>query len=79
MNHYLATFYTQFAAFQSHKALSQAEIKATRRPVPRSLSSSCGTCVDYQADSPCLDQLASDLESVYEIQGRDYILLLHHE
>ena len=36
-------------------------------PVPRKLSSSCGTCVRYAADEPHLDAMDEDTESVYEM------------
>ncbi len=37
-------------------------------PVPRALSSSCGTCVRYEADSPHAERFVKDLEAVYEAE-----------
>jgi len=49
-------------------------------PVPRALSSSCGTCVRYEADGPCYDAMDEDVECVYSVDGKDtYTLLLQKE
>ena len=76
---YIATFYTQAAALLSNRSLKQAGIPSKAGPVPRELSSSCGTCVHYTADTPMPDLLDRDLESVYEVTDTGYRLLLHHE
>ena len=80
MNNYIATFFTQFAAFQSHKNFAQAGIKAKLRPVPRALSSSCGTCIEYYAESACEELLNNDLEQLL-IKKEDgtYELLIENE
>lgn len=44
-------------------------------PVPRKLSSSCGTCVRYEADDSRSELLDTDAEAVYEDTGGEYILL----
>ena len=46
-------------------------------PVLRKLSSSCGTCVVYSADDPCLMQMDEDVEGVYEITGDETYRLLY--
>ncbi len=76
---YIATFYTQAAALLSNRALKQAGIASKAGPVPRELSSSCGTCVRYEADEPMCGLLDADLESVYEIDGSGFRLLLHRD
>jgi hypothetical protein len=45
-------------------------------PVPRKLSSSCGTCVRYFSDSPNLEAMDADVEGVYEKTGSDEYALL---
>ena len=40
-------------------------------PVPRKLSSSCGTCVRYSAEEPNLDAMDEDTEAVYEMLGNE--------
>ena len=55
-------------------------IDARMMPVFRKLSSSCGTCVVYAAESPCLEQMDEDVEGVYEITGpEEYSLLFENE
>lgn len=76
---YLATFYTQAAALLSNRALKNAGIESKAGPVPRELSSSCGTCVRYIADAPMKELLDRDVESVYEIRESGYLLLLHND
>ena len=62
MQAYIATFFTHYDATVFHKLLSSLNISSKMMPVPRKLSSSCGTCVSYQADAGHLEQL--DLEAV---------------
>ena len=40
-------------------------------PVPRKLSSSCGTCVRYLAEEPMLEAMDVDVEAVYEVTGKE--------
>ena len=57
------------------KALGKLGVKAQMAPVPRKLSSSCGTCVFFQSSGPELALMAEEVEGVYEIQGSEYLLL----
>ncbi len=75
----IATFYTHASALLSHRALKNAGIEAKMAPVPRSLSSSCGTCVSYRSDDPHFDLLDADVEAVYEASDDGYRRLLYHE
>ena len=61
---YVATFHTHFAAMRSQRNLKSLGIAARLAPVPRVLSSSCGTCVIYTADEPHLTALDRDTEQV---------------
>lgn len=71
----MATFHTHLAALRSCRALQRAgHGEARMAPVPRSLSSSCGTCVFYQAEEPLLSLLDRDLEAVYRQVNGGYIL-----
>jgi hypothetical protein len=52
MNRYVATFYSHFGALSYYKTLKEQGIMAVKlMPVPRTVSSSCGTCVYYECDS----------------------------
>lgn len=79
MNDYIATFHTHFAALKSHRTLTAAGISARMAPVPRKISSSCGTCVFYQAEHECLKLLDEDTEAIYRRGDADYVLLREFE
>jgi len=80
MNSYIATFHTHLAALLTSRSLSERGLRAQMMPVPRALSSSCGTCVRYEADGPCYDAMDEDVECVYSVDGKDtYTLLLQKE
>lgn len=49
MEEYIATFYSHFGAIRFKKACESAGLTAVVMPVPRNLSSSCGTCVKFRA------------------------------
>ena len=51
--------------------LNGAGAKAGMMPVPRKLSSSCGTCVRYLAEEPLLEKMDVDVEAVYEVIGKE--------
>jgi len=48
MNKYIASFFSHFGAVSYFKMIKKQGIKAKLMPVPRSISSSCGTCVYYE-------------------------------
>ena len=60
-------------------SLTACGAAARMMPVPRKLSASCGTCVSYQADSPLLEQMDTDVERVFAVDGDSYTLLLENE
>ena len=79
MNRYVATFHTHLSAMLTCRALTAAGLEARMAPVPRSISSSCGTCVFYAAQEPMAGLLDEDTERVYEQQGESYQMLLDLE
>ena len=73
---YVATFHTHFSALISAKKLSEKGVKNRMAPVPRKLSSSCGTCIMYCAEAPCIELLDCDVEGVYSVtEGGGYELV----
>ena len=55
-------------------------VRAQMMPVPRKLSSSCGTCVRYLAEEANLSAMDEDVEAVYEKIGKEeYTLLMDAE
>ena len=75
----IATFYTHAGAIVAHRALTQAGIDARMMPVPRRISSSCGTCVRYAAETPDAALFTQDFEALYLVEGRQYVKLLEAE
>ena len=60
MKQYVATFFSHFGALRFQKLCTKLGYEAQLSPVPRSLSSSCGTCVLFSApelDANTLQQL----------------------
>jgi len=76
MREYIATFHTHLSALMTSRTLAGQGLQARMMPVPRKLSSSCGTCVWYQAQQPCLDAMDEDVEAVYEKTGADAYALV---
>ena len=74
MTRFVATFHTHLAAILTSKALQRAGITAKLSPVPRKLSSSCGSCVFYDSEDPAYSCLDSDTEAVYRVTGEEYVL-----
>jgi hypothetical protein len=80
MREYIATFHTHLSALMTSRSLTALGVRAQMMPVPRKLSSSCGTCVRYLAEDPNLGAMDEDVEAVYEkIDKEEYALLLEKE
>ena len=70
----IATFYSHFGAMRCKKLCDEAGIPARLMPVPRMLSSSCGTCVRIEAEDASAiprtdesEQIALELKDGYQI------------
>ena len=80
MREFIATFHTHLAALMTSRNLNGHGARASMMPVPRKLSSSCGTCVRYLAEEPLLNQMDADVEAVYEVIGREeYSCLMENQ
>jgi hypothetical protein len=80
MTDFVASFHTHVSALMTDRALKQAGITSRMAPVPRKLSSSCGTCVLFTAPEPCQALLDADAERLWQITGPEqYILLWENE
>ena len=77
MNQYIATFHTHLAALMTCRTLTREGIPAQMAPVPRRLSSSCGTCVRYKAEGPRLEVMDEDVESVYLLTEDEQYAQVH--
>lgn len=78
---YLATFHTHFDAVKYHKKMRSMGIAAILKPVPRKLSSSCGSCVSFTSpeELPVEQIFTSDTERLYRVDGDDFVLLGENE
>ena len=80
MREFVATFHTHLSALMTSRKLTSLGVTARMMPVPRKLSSSCGTCVRYLAEDALLDAMDADVEGVYEVIGREeYTCLMEKE
>ena len=80
MNQYTATFHTHASALLTYRALTGMGLKAKMAPVPRSLSSSCGTCVLYEAEKPNIGSMDCDIEKIFlRNQDGSFTLLYTNE
>ena len=73
MKQYIATFYSHFGAVRFKRERIAENIPAKLMPVPRTLSASCGTCVQFQSERPPERDPYGEVEQIVEIDGDDYI------
>jgi len=77
MKEIIITFFTHYGAIYCQKKLQQAGYSCKLGPVPRRLSSSCGTCVHLSAPEPPLELLSQcEPEMVAEKVGEGYEILM---
>lgn len=70
MKEFIATFHTHADAIVAHRTLTEKGADARMMPVPRKLSSSCGTCVRYTAENSYAEELKpADFEAIYTVEG----------
>ena len=75
MNSYVATFHTHFSAQCTARTMMKAGIDARMAPVPRSLSTDCGSCVRYTAATPLIEMMHADYDAIYEAADGKYFEL----
>lgn len=74
MKQYIATFYSHFGAMRFKKQCDTIKAPAKIMPVPRNLSSSCGTCVRYEWETPCVTkEWTEEVEMVVEVTQTGYL------
>lgn len=72
---YTATFFTHFDAICFAKEADMMGLKPKLMPVPRRLSSSCGTCVKFQAEGDPMSLRRASMEQLVEMNGSDLQVL----
>ena len=75
---YIATFFSHFGAIRFKKRCDENHWPARIMPVPRNLSSSCGTCVRYEGDDLPI-QISEELEQIVQVQEDGYLSLYRTE
>lgn len=74
MSEYIATFYSHFGAIRFKKACGNAGLSAVVMPVPRNLSSSCGTCVKFEASGEQdFPEKNEEMEQIVRVDGNRFV------
>lgn len=71
----IATFYSHFGAIRFKKLCEGQGLAAQLMPVPRDLSSSCGTCVRYEGQVSCPGGYPEEVEQVVRLTDHGYQVL----
>lgn len=73
---YIATFFSHFGAIRFKKLCQAKGWPARVMPVPRDLSSSCGTCVRFEGSgiSPS-DEMPEEVEQIVQVTDHGYVQL----
>lgn len=73
MEEYIATFYSHFGAIRFKRSCEAAGLPAAVMPVPRNLSSSCGTCVKFQArGESSIPEKNEEMEQIVLVTDRGF-------
>lgn len=77
MDEYVATFFTHYDALVFQRQALALGVVGQLAPVPRKLSSSCGTCLLFSANPEKMEQLAASggFEQLAQKEGAAYRLL----
>ena len=76
MGDYIATFFSHFGAMSFKKKCEKEGYPATIMPVPRNLSSSCGTCVRFHAEST-FPETTEEVEQIVRVEPQGYVGIYH--
>ena len=66
----IATFYSHFGAIRFRRDCRNRGVPARAMPVPRDLSSSCGTCVRFEGGCPAA--VPEEVEQIVEVTDGGY-------
>lgn len=75
---YIVTFHTHFDALQYERFLKKEGIKGRLQPVPRALSSSCGTCIKFAEEDGIGENprfLDHEFEKLFAVRENEYVFL----
>ena len=71
---YFATFFTHSGAIKFSRFLTKNKIANESCPVPRKLSSNCGTGVSFSYEGDIDEIYIDDIEKIYYIDNDKYCL-----
>ena len=74
METFTATFFSHYAAMCFAREAKEQGIEVRLRPVPRALSSSCGTCATWMGSKWDLG-LHDDVEGIWRKEGARWVNL----
>lgn len=74
---YIATFFSHFGAVRFKKYCDTSGWQSKIMPVPRDLSSSCGTCVRFEGECPTT--LSDEIEKIVAVENGKYRILYQAE
>lgn len=69
---YIATFFSHFGATRFVRRLKAQGLPGRAMPVPRDLSSSCGTCVRYEAEDWLPEDEHGEIEQIVAVTPAGY-------
>ena len=73
----IATFYSHFGAIRFKRDCDREGTPAKVMPVPRNLSSSCGTCVQFEGNPP--QAIPQEVEQIVCCEDNGYHMLYRAE
>lgn len=76
---YIYTFHSHFYAMRFHKKVSEMGLKAVIMPVPRRVSSSCGSCVKLTNIEDPKSLLDDGVEQLFETENDTHTLIYEAE
>lgn len=76
---YIATFHSHFGAVSFKSKLSKLGDEPVMMPVPRALSSSCGTCVRFGLEFDPKTMYDEDIEKVVREENGQYLILFENK
>lgn len=75
---YIATFYSHYGAIQFRKNCEKLDLRAVIMPVPRDLSSSCGTCVRFETEE-AFPEKNEETEQIVRLETDGYVRIYHSD
>lgn len=78
MADYIATFFTHYDAVLFARELQGRGVAVRLSPVPRRLSSSCGTCARFAYGGDPLELGREGLEQLVREESGDYLPVIDH-